>query len=223
MASKVSATTQQFVPIGEIKDNTVVMRDGSMRAVLAVASINFGLKSDDEQNATISAYRQFLNTLDFPLQIVIQSRKLDIDEYLERLGKAEKEQTNELLRLQIKDYRAFVKELVQLGEIMSKRFYVVIPYNAASDKNKSFWSRLFEVFQVGPLIRLKDDRFRRHKGALDQRIGHVQSALASAGLKSEVLDTQALIELYYQVYNPDVSTKEKLGDVGKIRLDEGGL
>lgn len=197
-----------------------MLKDGTIRAVLAVASMNLGLKSEDEQNATISAYIQFLNTLDYPLQIVIQSRKLDIDEYLARLEKSEREQTNELLKMQIKEYRAFMKELVVLGEIMSKRFYIILPYNPMSDKRKNFWSRFSEIFQVGRIIRLKEERFRAHRGALMQRVGHLQSGLASTGLQSAVLDTQGLIELYYHSYNPGVSETEKLVDVAKIRTEE---
>jgi hypothetical protein len=119
---KVSISTQQYLDIAEIKNDSVALKDGTLRAVLLVSSINFALKSEDEQNASISAYVSFLNALDFPLQIVIQSRKLNIDVYLEQLAQRERMLSNELLRAQISDYREYVKELVELGEIMSKRF-----------------------------------------------------------------------------------------------------
>src|SRR3990167_1154544 len=108
------ASTQKYLDISEIKEDTVVMKDGTLRSVLLISSINFALKSESEQNAIIAAYVNFLNTLDFPLQIVIQSRKLNIDGYLEKLKKSEKEQTNELLRMQIHDYREYVEQLMEL-------------------------------------------------------------------------------------------------------------
>lgn len=213
------STTQSMLPITEIREDTVMLRDGTIRAVLAVSSINFGLKSEEEQEAIISAYRQFVNILDFPLQIVIQSRKLNISNYLDRLLSAEQTQTNELLRQQIRDYRSFVGELVELGQIMSKRFYVVVPYNPLSDKRKSFWSRLSDVLQPGRFIHMKDDRFRQQKSALDLRVGHVESAMSSAGLKTARLDTQGLIELYYEIYNPETSEGQPLAPIGKLELN----
>lgn len=217
-AKKTMATSQSLLPIAEIREDTVVLRDGTLRAVLAVSSINFGLKSEEEQEAIIAAYRQFINILDFPLQVVIQSRKLNISDYLERLLAAEQTQTNELLRQQIRDYRSFVAQLVELGEIMSKKFFMVIPYNPLSDKRKSFWSRLGDVFQPGRFIRMKDERFRVHKNELDLRIGHVESALSSAGLKTVRLDTQGLIELYYTVYNPETSEAQPLVELDKLQV-----
>jgi biopolymer transport protein ExbD len=218
--SKPGPSTQQYLDIAEIKEDVVVLKDGTLRAVLAVSSVNFALKSEEEQKATIAAYVQFLNSLDHPLQIVIQSRKLNIDEYLNRLEKAEKEQMNELLRAQIADYRVFVKELIELGEIMSKRFYVVVPYSPFSDKRKGFWQRLFELFQPVTSLRLKEERFRAHRNALMQRVNHVMMGLSSIGLKSVLLDTQSLIELYYRVYNPDIAEREKLADLPTIRVEE---
>lgn len=218
--AKPGPSTQRYLDIAEIREDTVVLKDGNLRVVLAISSVNFGLKSEDEQNATISAYVQFINALEHPVQIVIQSRKLNIAEYLKRLEHAQKEQTNELLRLQIADYRTFVKELVELGEIMSKRFFLCVPYSAVSDARKGFWSRFVELLQPVGAVRLREERFRRDRGALMQRVSHIQGGLASIGLTSQMLDTQALIELYYKVYNPDVAEIEKLQDVAKIRVEE---
>src|SRR3989339_245874 len=138
--------TQRHLPIAEVKNDTIVMRDGTLRAVLLVSSINFALKNEDEQNAIVSSYVSFLNGLDHPIQVVIQSRELYIKPYLEKLAKKEREQGNELLRMQIADYRSFVAQLVDLGKIMSKRFFVVVPYDPLSNKQKRFWSRFSEVF-----------------------------------------------------------------------------
>lgn len=218
--AKKGAPVQQYLDIAEIRDDAVLLRDGSLRMVLGVASINFALKSEDEQNALVSGYAQFLNSLDYPIQIVIQSRKLNIDQYLARLKSAEKEQTNELLRVQITDYLAFIKELVELGEIMSKRFFVAVPYSPVSDKRKSFWARLYELFTPLSAFRFKEERFQTSRKALIQRVGNVESGLSSLGLKMQRLDTQALIELYYTAYNPDLAQTEKLPDVSKVRLEE---
>ena len=218
--AKPGPSTRHYLDIAEIREDAVILKDGNLRAVLAVSSVNFGLKSDDEQNATVSAYVQFINALTHPVQIVIQSRKLNIDDYVKRLEHAQKDQTNELLRLQIADYRTFIKELVELGEIMSKRFFLVIPYSAISDSRKGFWSRFAEVLQPAGTVRVRAERFLRDRGALMQRVSHVQGGLASIGLASQILDTQALIELYYKVYNPDVAEIEKLQDVSKIRVEE---
>ncbi|MDO8505881.1 MAG: TraC family protein [bacterium] len=220
--AKKGIPVQQYLDIAEIKDDLVVLKDKSVRAVLAVSSINFALKGEDEQNALISAYAQFLNTLEYPVQIVIQSRKLNIDDYLNRLKVAEKQQVSDLLRMQITDYISFVRELVDLGQIMSKRFYVTVPYSPISDRRKSFWSRLTEVFTPLSGAKLKGEHFAKLKETLLQRVARVESGLSSLGLKVQMLDTQALIELYYQAYNPDLAEVQKISDVTKIGAEEIG-
>lgn len=217
---KKGVSTQRYLDIAETREDTVILKDGTLRGVLAVSSINFALKSEDEQNALISAYAQFLNSIDYPLQIVIQSRKLNVEDYLTRLKAAEKGQTNDLLRMQITDYISFVGELVELGEIMTKRFYIAVPYSPLSDKRKGFWSRLSEIFTPITSFKFKAERFQAHKSALAQRISNVQAGLASLGIKTQLLDTQALIELYYRVYNPDLAEVQKLQDVAKLRAEE---
>lgn len=212
-------STQHHLGIAEIKEDVVVMRDGTLRAVLLVSSINFALKSEDEQHAIVAAYVNFLNGIDFPLQIVIQSRRLNIEAYLDRLKQAEKAQANELLRLQIADYRQYVGELIELGEIMTKRFYLVVPYNPLSDQQKKFFKRLLELFRAATVTRLSQERFTKRRKELMQRVGHVVGSLGSIGLKSVMLDTQSLIELYYNTYNPGVSERQKLVDVAKVQVE----
>jgi len=213
------ASTQTYLPIAEIKDSTVVLKDGTLRSVLLVSSINFALKSEDEQNALISSYVSFLNSIDFPLQIVVQSRKMQITPYLEKLHTLEKEQANELLRIQIADYRSFVEELVDLGQIMTKRFYVVVPYDPLSNKKKSFWSRFKETLKPARSIRIKEERFKNRKQDLDLRVRQVSGGLQSIGLNIAQLDTQSLIELYYTSYNPDIAFAEPLGDTKDLKLE----
>jgi hypothetical protein len=187
--------------------------------VLLVSSINFSLKSEDEQNATISSYVGFLNSLDHPLQILVQSRKLQIKPYLENLFKMEREQTNELLRMQIADYRAFVAELVDIGQIMTKRFYVVVPYDPLSNKKKNFYARFKEVLKPALTVRVKEERFQQRKNDLDMRVRQVVSGLESMGLAVAQLDTQSLVELYYSSYNPDIALAEELGKLDELRID----
>lgn len=214
---KVLISTQQYLDIAEIKNDSVVLKDGTLRAVLLVSSINFALKSEDEQNATIAAYVSFLNALDFPLQIVIQSRKLNIDFYLEQLAQRERMLTNELLRAQISDYREYVKELVELGEIMSKRFYVVVPYGGINIEKPSFIKRFSVIFSPARVISLQKKKYEQYLELLEKRVDFVMSNLASIGLTSVKLDTQSLIELYYNTYNLDVYEQQKLVDVNKLR------
>ncbi len=217
---KITTSTQKYLDIAEIKEDTVIMKDGTLRAVLLVSSINFSLKSEEEQDAIIAAYIGFLNFLEFPLQILIQSRELDIDGYLERLKKIEKEQTNELLRMQTAEYRQYVSELVELGDIMNKRFYVVIPYDPLSDKQRSWFKRFLGLFTAAKEVKLNQELFLKRRHDLFQRVEHVLSGLGSMALKAVVLDTQSLIELYYNTYNPSTYNKEKLVELNKLRVEE---
>ena len=168
--AKPGPPTQRFLDIAEIREDVILLKDGSLRAVLLASSINFALKSADEQEALIQAYIQFINGLDFPLQIVIQSRRMNIDPYLAALAEQYKKQSNELLKTQIKEYTAFVKDLVELGEIMQKRFYVVVPYDPRTDRKKNFFARLSEALTPAALIRLKAKQFEERREALLQRV-----------------------------------------------------
>lgn len=218
--NKISVSTQQYLNIGEIKDDTVIMKDGTLRAVLLVSSINFALKSEDEQNAVIDSYVRFLNNLAFTLQIVIQSRELDIDSYLEYLKDREKEQTNKLLKIQTADYIEYIKELTSLGKIMNKRFYVIVPYNPLSDKHKSFGNLLSEALKPATIIKLKEKTFRSYQEMLARRVDSVIGGLESMGVSVARLDTQSLIELYYKTYNPETSKNQNLADLEKIRVEK---
>jgi hypothetical protein len=213
-------STQEYLDISEIRDDTVVMRDGTIRAVLLVSSINFALKSEEEQNALISAYVGFLNNLDFPAQIIVQSRRFNIEQYLNDLEEKEKEQTNELLKMQTKEYIQYVKELIDMCNIMSKRFYLAIPYNPLSDKHKSFLASLTDTLKPSNLVRMKKERFKRYKNELDLRVDSVLSSLGSIGLKAVKMDTQSLIELFYNTYNPDTSEHEKMTETENIRVQK---
>lgn len=212
--------TVNYLDIAEIRDDMVILKDGTVRAVLMVSSINFSLKSEDEQEAIIQAYMTFLNSLEFNVQVVIQSRRMNIDAYLNSLIEYQKKTENELLRNQIIDYRAFVTELVELGEIMQKRFYVVIPYDPASDKKKTFWARSTEVFSPAAAAKLNRKQLTDRIDHLAQRVSNIESELNSMSLSSVRLDTQGLIELYYNVYNPDLFDTEPLSDLKNLQHEE---
>jgi hypothetical protein len=217
--NKVSVSTQQYLDIAEIKEDTVVMRDGTIRAVLDVSSINFALKSEEEQNAVIASYVGFLNNLNFMIQIVIQSRELNITKYLEYLAKKEKEQTNRLLKVQTAAYVEYIKELISIGKIMNKKFYVVIPYSPISDQRKGFFSLLGEAFKPATLLRLKDKKFMTYREALSRRVESVTQGLMSMGVEVKQLATQELIELYYKSYNQETAKNQNLVDINKIRVE----
>lgn len=218
--NKISASTQKYLDIAAVHDDVVVMKDATLRMVLMVSSINFALKSEDEQNALISAYAGFLNALDYPIQIVVQSRPLNIDDYLSRLNEAEGKQNNELLKTQINDYRGFIAELVKMGQLMSKKFFVVVSFNPLSNKRKGFFARLQELFTPAFTVRMQREKFLDRKKELMLRIDQVVGQLQSMGINSVLLDTQSLIELYYNWYNPDAAAIQKLTDVNNLQVEE---
>ncbi len=214
--SKPGPSTQQYLDIAEIRDDMVILKDGTVRSVLLVSSINFALKSSDEQEAIIQGYMTFLNGLEFPIQIVIQSRKMNIDAYMNKLAEQQKKTTNDLLRTQIADYRSFVNELVDLGQIMQKRFYLVVPYDPITNKRKNFFARLSEALSPTAAANLNQKQIADRIEQLSRRSEMITGQLGSMGLSSVRLDTQALIQLYYEVYNPDLFDTEHLSDSNQV-------
>lgn len=220
IANKSTPSTQKHLQIGEIRDDIVIMKDGTLRSVLLVSSINFALKSEDEQNAIISSYVSFLNSLETPIQILIQSRKLDLEQYLAFLKDTEHKQTNDLLKMQMAEYRQYISELVDLGNIMTKRFYVIIPYSPFTAKKLSFFQRLNDVLTPTSAVKLSQKTFLLRQKDLFIVVDRVLSGLSSMGLNARILDTQALIELFYNTYNPSIARNEKLEDINKLMLEK---
>jgi len=214
-----STSTQQYLDIAEIRDDLVILKDGSIRKVLLASSINFALKSEDEQSAIIQGYISFLNSLDFPFQIVIQSRKLNIDAYLEELKQKTSEQTNDLLRTQITEYRSFISQLITLGDIMGKRFYIIVPYNPGKDSKKGFLSQLGAAISPTKVITLSEKIFNGYKEKIQTRVDRIVGNLSGIGVTAIPLDTQNLIELYYGSYNPELSQIQKLPQEQDMRID----
>jgi len=217
--SKPGVPVQRYLDVAEIKEDIVIMKDGTIRAILLVSSINFSLKSMDEQNAIVQAYMQFLNGLDFPIQILIQSRRMNIDEYLRKLKDAEKGQGNELLKRQITDYRDFVKWLVETGDIMQKKFFVVVPLDPTTDKQKGFFARMSEIITPSVAIHLSDEKFRKNKESLMLRVNSIISGLQSMSLNAVMLDTQSTIELLYTMYNPELFESERMVSTSKLQTE----
>ena len=216
--AKPKKSTQQFLDIMGVRDNTVVLRDGTLRAILMVSSLNFSLKSVEEQNSVIYSYQNFLNSLDFPVQFVIQSRELNIENYLKSLEELEKKQTNELLRVQTIEYREYVSNLVEWGKIMRKRFYIVIPYAFTEARELGVTARIRNLLRPAEVISQNEKQFQKYNGLLNQRVARVEGLLNAVGLKSVRLNTQELIELFYNIYNPTTSKNQPMTDIKQLNV-----
>jgi hypothetical protein len=194
------AATQRFVPIRDIKDGVVIKRDGEMLMVLLASSVNFALKSLDEQKAILQQFQSFLNTLDFSLQIYIQSRKLNIEPYLEILAGMEGKQDNDLMKIQLREYMEFIRSFTTDVDVMSKSFFVIIPY---SPTRLNLKKGVTSLFGGGTTAAMTDDQqFEEHRLQLEQRVGMVTQGLAGVGVRTMKLQKDELVELYYHLYNP---------------------
>lgn len=214
--NKKGLSAQKYLEIAEIKDGVVIMKNGSIKAVLMVSSINFALKSIDEQDAIIYHYQSFLNSLDFSIQIVINSRQLNLDNYLQVLKDQEKKQMNELLRMQTSSYIEYIQGLVKMANIVNKTFYIVVPFSASEAKGGT----LSVLSGSGSSSKLMSNRatFEKYKDQLFQRVDHIIENLSGTGLRMTMLNTQELIELYYNLYNPEISEKKGLADMADLDL-----
>ena len=214
-----SAASQQFIDVAEIKEDVIVLKNGSLRAILAVSAINFDLKSTEEQTAIIEQYQNFLNSLDFPIQIMVSSRKLNINHYIEFIEKKEKEQSNELLKMQISEYKNFVRQLVSVSDIMEKDFYIIVPFAPIENAKKSSLANLMDIFNPKKAILDNRENFETYKNQLFQRLDHISAALSGIGLRLAPLKTQEIIELLYNSYNPNPFLETELGEVSEMDLN----
>lgn len=220
-------STQTFLKIAEIRDNTLVLKNGGVRGVLKVSSINFNLKSEDEQNAIIYSYQGFLNTLEFPIQIVVRSKKLDIDDYLDNLRTVGEQQENQLLQTQTFEYIEYVSKLVEYADIMEKEFYVIVPHDPFRAQKLNMFQKFFQ--NINPKdnyaeVKRRHEEFAELKKKLSSRVNTVKVGLENCGLQVEELDTKGLIQLFYESYNPVAARYQKLKHLedAKISGDEGG-
>ena len=193
--------TQQFLQFSEIRNGTIVLKNRTFRSVLMVSSLNFALKSEEEQTAIIYQFQSFLNSLDFSCQIIIQSRRTNITGYFDKLRELEKEQKNELLKIQTTEYRKFIESLVEEETIMRKIFFVVIPYSLGEVKDTS--KRLIKGFlRKSELPAINEENFKRCRSQLWQRMEFVAIGLRRCGLSAIPLTTPELIELFWSWHHP---------------------
>jgi len=212
-------STQNTLLIAEVRDGIVIMNDGTFRAVIMCKSINFDLMSPQEREAVEFSYQGFLNSLYFPIQVYVRSQKIDLRPYLERMDKIRTEQDNMLLALLMEDYIGFLSAVSQQTNIMDKKFYVVISYpdpdediKNALKQSTGFFTGMVDMFsnKSTPHIVIDENRLEEAKTELKNRVQAVMQGLLECGVQSIPLDTQELIELYYDVYNPDTATRQQL-------------
>lgn len=200
MATKQAGATQQFVPVKEIRNGVIVLKDGGYRGVLICSSVNFGLKSADEQHAIILGFQNFLNTLDFSIQIVINSRKMDLRPYLALLGEKAPVQKTELMKIQLHEYIEFVRSFADQANIMTKSFYIVVPYSphVSAASTISFLKHESAATKSASA----ETSFEEDRAQLEQRLSLVVGGLSGTGVRAVPLGTEEVIELLYRSFNP---------------------
>lgn len=207
MAIKARAT-QEFVPIQDVKDGIIVMKDGSMRAVILASSLNFSLKSEDEKTAVILQFQDFLNSLDFFIQIFIESRRLDIRPYLALLEGQRKNQMNDLMKIQIQEYIEFIKNFTENTNIMKKSFFVVVPYSPAVLQGKSgSFGNILGKKSTETVTLEKKESFEENRTQLEQRLSVVEQGLIRCGIRTVRLGSEEIVELFYKLFNPGDTEK----------------
>ncbi|MFN3188250.1 MAG: hypothetical protein ACK42D_01760 [Candidatus Paceibacteria bacterium] len=198
MAKPATGATQDFVPVRDIKDGVVILKNGQMCKVLLASSINFALKALDEQKAILFQFQNFLNTLDFTLQIYIQSRRLNIEPYIEMLTTKTAHQDNDLMQLQLREYIEFIRTFTNETDVMTKSFFLVIPYTAPPvNLKRNFASMLASGPRSGG-----ESSFEEKRLQLEQRQAVVEQGLSRIGVRTIPLQTDELVELFYHLYNP---------------------
>lgn len=210
-------STQQSIDIAGVKDGIVIMKDGSYRLILKVNAVNFSLKSEAEQNSLIFQYQGFLNSLHFPIEIVIRSKRLDLTPYLRSIADLANSQTNELIKIQTGDYVDFVGKLINLANIMKKNFYVCISYVPITVKKVGFFDQIFNKgTQNFDHLKISDQEYNTYTEKIQERANIVASGLGGMGLHCAQLSSEEIIELFYEIYNPDVASKERLSDAAVL-------
>lgn len=209
-----AASIQKHIEIKEIKDDVIILKNKGLRAILMATSVNFALKSTEEQDAVIYRYQDFLNSIDFPLQIVASSRKFDIAPYIKTLEEKQTQQENELLKIQTSEYIDFIKGLTEMTNIMTESFYLVIPYNPMTAKKEGL---LNQIFGKKKEKSTKEETFQELKINLWQRVEFIATGLQGMGIKTAPLNTEELIELFYKTYNPSAKGEPELQKAKDMR------
>lgn len=200
-SKKTAKATQDFVPVREVRGGVVVLKDGGLRGIMLVSSVNFALKSGDEQMAILAQFQNFLNSLDFSVQIFIESRKLDIRPYISLLEEREQAQTNDLMKIQVREYIEFIRTFTADANIMTKSFFVVVPYSPPAIQAVSAG-----ILGIGGKKQQNTEKaaldFEEYRTQLEQRMSVVEQGLGAVGLRSVMLGTEEIIELLYKLFNP---------------------
>lgn len=194
------ASTQEFVPVSDVRNNVVVLKNGQMCTILIASSINFALKSMDEQRAILQQFQSFLNTVDFSIQFYTQSRRLDIEPYLVQLQSRESQQDNDLMRIQLREYINFIRTFVTEVDIMSKNFFVVIPYTPIQTDIAANLASVFTGKKKE--VKIEDAKLQESFMQLQQRVSLVEQGLNRVGVRTIALKNEELVELYYHIFNP---------------------
>lgn len=193
--------TQEFVPIKEVRDGIVILKDGSLRSLLMASSINLALKSQDEQQAIIGQFQNFLNSLEFSVQFFVESRQLDIRPYIALLEERLQSELDDLMKIQIREYIAFIKDFTARANIMAKNFFIVVPYDPALIARGGGLTGLLPGGKPANTA-LSDDQFEQYRTQLQQRIAVVEQGLVRTGVRIVNLGTEEVIELFYKLFNP---------------------
>ena len=214
-------STQNSLLLSEVRDNMVIMADGSFRAIIACKSINFDLMSSREREGVEYSYQNFLNALNFPVQILIRSQRIDIGPYIDHLAEIRQGQDNMLLNVLMDDYIDFIDSLSQEANIMDKSFFIAIPFYPEGDagnlidQSKGFFGKLF-VKNKNAVTKIDTEAYEKAKTEIKNRVDGVMAGLFQIGIQSIQLNTKELGELYYNFYNPDTAVREPLGDFNNV-------
>ncbi len=199
-----SSATQEFVPVKEVRDGIVILKTGEMRAVILCSSMNFSLKGGDEKSAILLQFQDFLNSLDFSIEVLVQSRKLDIRPYIALLEAQEPKQENSLMKIQIREYIGFIKSFTESANIMTKHFFIVVPYSPAimaGASAKGFLSSM-GIGAKQTQAAVEDKGFEENRSQLEERLSVVEQGLTRCGIRVARLGTEETIELLYKAFNP---------------------
>jgi len=196
------STSQKFVPLRDVKDNVVILKNGQLNMVLLASSINFALKSIDEQEAILRQFQTFLNTIDFSVKFYIQSRGLNIQPYLDMLAGREEKQDNDLMKIQLREYIQFIKTFTNEVDVMSKSFFIVVPYTPVAANLQNNLKDFKDLLGGKKNIYFDDKNFLEHKLQLEQRVSLVEQGLSAIGVRTILLQSEELVELYYHIFNP---------------------
>ena len=209
------SATQKYVAISEIRDNVVVLNDGSIRQVVKVKPVSIELRSQKEQDTVIYQFRSFLNALKFPIQITIQSRRVDLSRYIAKLQAIGADEQNELIKVQITDYIDFIERLSSEVNIMDRSYYVIVPHNknlGVSTTKRTWMDKILGGKKSKETV-YSVEEFEELKVQLEEKTQIVTGRLETLGIQARPLESAELVELYYNVYNPEVSTTQHIEDV----------